>query len=141
MHFLSGDLPIVPIFQRVDLQIQIKQTIFNVSNTLKMKNLCLLSLLIVIAGSCSKSSAESTPSLSDVAIVSEVRYACGPSCDASAWVVKLRDQTWYEPVSLPNDFKINDLAVTVVYKRTGQRSAPGQGTGDEKIEILRIAKR
>ena len=97
----------------------------------------ILSFLII---SCSKKQ-DSSSSTYDQATILQVKYACGASCNATAWIIKTHNGTDYEPVNLPESFKIYELNVTVLYRKTGQRADPGQGTGEEKVEILEIVKR
>jgi len=103
-----------------------------------MKNRLLL-ILAILAGSCSKSSVY--PPAGEEGVVTRLKFACGTSCDATAWALKMGDQRWYEPIDLPDDFRVDDLPVTLTYKKTGLRSAPGEGTGEEKIYVLTIFKR
>ncbi|HRE52842.1 MAG TPA: hypothetical protein PK339_15575 [Flavitalea sp.] len=103
-----------------------------------MKNRLLL-ILAVLALSCSKSSVH-LPS-GEEGVVTRLKFACGASCDAAAWALKMTGERWYEPIDLPEDFRVENLPVRLTYKTTGLRSAPGEGTGEEKIYVLTISKR
>ncbi len=105
-----------------------------------MKTLFILSLLFCLVISCTKSYPDNSH-LSSQAIVTQLKYACGPSCDASVWAVQTAEGRWYEPIDIPLNFKVDHLAVSLVYERTGQHSLAGQGAGEEKIRILQITKR
>lgn len=106
-----------------------------------MKNRMLLAgILYILSSSCSKNQNNSS-SAYDQATILQVKYACGATCNATAWILKTHNGVDYEPVNLPESFKVYDLDVTVLYRKTGQRADPGQGTGEEKVEILEIIKR
>ena len=105
-----------------------------------MKKPVIALLLFFMIGSCTKSAIPDA-SLTGEAVITRVKYACGPYCDAATWAVQFTDQEIYEPIDLPANFQVNELAVTLIYKKTGAHSAPGQGTGEEKIAILHIEKR
>lgn len=105
-----------------------------------MKNsfiVVLCSCLLMAA--CSKSAEELTSS--EAATVYSVKYPCGSTCTAQGWVLHTASGTIYEPTNLPTTFASNELPVSVTFKKTGQRSAPNSGTGEELIIIEHIQKR
>jgi hypothetical protein len=105
-----------------------------------MKNSYLVVLLAALAlTSCSKS-AEELPPIEEATIYS-VKYPCGPACTAQAWILETAGGTTYEPANLPSDFATHELPVEVVYHKTGKRSNPDAGTGEELIIIEQIRKR
>ena len=105
-----------------------------------MKNSCFVVLLsCLLMAACSKPAEELLPS--EEATVFSVKYPCGTACTAQGWILKTATGTTYEPTNLPATFAAHELPVTVVYQKTGQRSAPHSGTGEELIIIERIEKR
>ena len=98
----------------------------------------LLAQLLFI--SCSKSGDE--PNLIyETATISKTKFPCGPACTADAWLLITDNAVSYEPVNLPESYKISQLAVTVVFKKTGYRSNSWEGTGEEKVEVINIVQR
>lgn len=77
----------------------------------------------------------------EAATVYSVKYPCGSTCTAQGWILKTASGTTYEPTNLPGSFASHELSVSVVYEKTGKRSAPNSGTGEELIIIEQIEKR
>ena len=77
-----------------------------------------------------------------IGIVKNVRYACGPSCDASVFSL-LIDSNYYVPNQMLNTtYRIQNLNVIVRYRRTGEYPVQWSGPENmEKIEIISIRKR
>ncbi|HMO34158.1 MAG TPA: hypothetical protein PKE63_12135 [Lacibacter sp.] len=71
-----------------------------------------------------------------------VRYACGPACDAVAFVLEA-DAMLYLPQSpLPESVRVDQLPVRVVFERTGNRAGQWEGPeGLEKVRVLQIRPR
>lgn len=105
-----------------------------------MKNSCIVVLLsCLLMAACSKPAAELLPA--EEATIYSVKYPCGLACTGQGWILSTATGTTYEPTNLPQSFAAHQLPVRVVYKRTGKRSAPHAGTGEELIIIERIEKR
>ena len=108
-------------------------------NLMKNTLLLLLAVLLVFT-SCSKSKDES-PLIYETAIVSKTKFPCGPACTADAWLLVTDRAATYEAVNLPETYKVSDLAVSVAIRKTGSRSNAWEGTGEEKVEIVKIMQR
>ncbi|HTE27382.1 hypothetical protein [Flavitalea sp.] len=106
-----------------------------------MKN-SLLALLLaqLLFISCSKSKDESNL-ISETATISKTKFPCGPACTAEAWLLITDNSVSYEPVNLPDNYKVSQLAVRVTLKKTGSRSNAWEGTGEEKVEVINIVQR
>lgn len=105
-----------------------------------MKNSCIVVLLSCLyLAACTKPAEELLPS--EEAIVYSVKYPCGATCTAEGWILETATGTTYEPTNLPASYAAHQLPVRVVYNKTGQRSAPYSGTGQELIIIKSIEKR
>lgn len=98
----------------------------------------LLAQLVLI--SCSKSR-DLSPLISETATISQTKFPCGPACTADAWVLVTANAVTYEPVNLPDNYKISHLEVSVTLKKTGFRSNTWEGTGEEKVEVINISQR
>ena len=94
----------------------------------------------IVLMSCSKSS-DTTGLISESATVSLTKFPCGPTCTAEAWLLVVDNNTSYEPVNLPEFYKISDLSVRVTLKKTGLKSNTWQGTGEEQVEVIDIVKK
>jgi hypothetical protein len=106
-----------------------------------MKNQVLLTAVIAfLFASCSKQQESVSPTHDDATVL-QVKYACGANCMATTWIIQTVQGSDYEPVNLPEKYKINALGVKVLYRKTGQRSFAGQGLGEEKVEILEISRK
>jgi len=90
--------------------------------------------------SCSKSS-DTSALISESATVSLTKFPCGPTCTAEAWLLVVDNNTSYEPVNLPDSYKISNLTVRVTLKKTGLKSNTWQGTGEEQVEVIEIVKK
>jgi hypothetical protein len=106
-----------------------------------MKN-PLLALLVaqLLFVSCSKSK-DASPLISGAATISSTKFPCGPACTADAWLLVTDNSISYEPVNLPDNYKVSQLAVRVILKKTGSRSNTWEGTGEEKVEVINIVQR
>jgi hypothetical protein len=105
-----------------------------------MKNNFVVVLLAALAlTSCSKSAEEFSPI--EEATIYSVKYPCGPACTGQAWILETASGTTYEPANLHSDFASHELPVEVAYRKTGKRSNPNSGTGEELIIIEQIRKR
>jgi|SRR5688572_3658418 hypothetical protein len=106
-----------------------------------MKN-PILALLVaqLLFISCSKSK-DASPLISESATISKTKFPCGPACTADAWLLVTENSVVYEPVNLPDNYKISELAVRVILKKTGSRAAVWQGTGEERVEVINIVQR
>jgi hypothetical protein len=106
-----------------------------------MKN-SLLAMLVfqLLFISCSKSSDESS-FFSETATISKIKFPCGPACTADAWLLVTENSVAYEPINLPDNYKVSQLAVRVTLKKTGSRSNTWEGTGEEKVEVINIIQR
>ena len=105
-----------------------------------MKNSFIVVLLACLSlAACSKATEELTTS--DEATVYTLKYSCGPSCTGQGWILKTANGSTFEPLNLPASFESHELPVKVTYRRTGKRSAPNAGTGEELIDIEYIEKR
>jgi hypothetical protein len=105
-----------------------------------MKNSCKVVLAACLfLAACTKQAEDFNTS--EAATVYAVKYPCGTACTAQGWVLKTANGTTYEPTNLPPPFAANELLVKVAYKKTGKRSAPNSGTGEELIIINSIEKR
>ena len=105
-----------------------------------MKSNCIVVLLAALAlTSCSKSAEELAPV--EEATIYSVKYPCGPTCTGQGWILQTTTGTTYEPTNLPQGFASHELPVEVAYQKTGKRSAPNSGTGEELIVIMQIKKR
>lgn len=105
-----------------------------------MKNSCIVVLTACLFLTACTKKAEELNAF-EAATVYAVKYPCGTACTAQGWVLKTASGTTYEPTNLPATFAANELPVKIDYKKTGKRSAPNSGTGEELIIIHRIEKR
>lgn len=96
-------------------------------------------LMLLLLMSCSKTQHEAIAN--DDAQVVILKYACGPSCDAQTWAIETKSGTYYEPLNLPDSFALYHLPVKLSFKKTGTYSKPGQGAGNELIQIVGISRR
>ncbi|RYG05164.1 MAG: hypothetical protein EOO02_04385 [Chitinophagaceae bacterium] len=105
-----------------------------------MKN-TLIALLAVqfLLISCSKNQDQSSL-ISETATISKTKFPCGPACTAETWLL-VTDNISYEPVNLPDNYKIAQLPVKVTLKKTGLRSGAWDGSGEEKVEVINIVQR
>ena len=90
--------------------------------------------------SCSKSS-DPSGLISESATISLTKFPCGPACTAETWLLILDNNISYEPVNLPEPYKISNLTVRVTLKKTGLKSNTWQGTGEEQVEVIDIIKK
>src|SRR5687768_13325553 len=106
-----------------------------------MKNTLLLPLAVLLVfTSCSKSKDESAL-IFETAIVSKTKFPCGPTCTADAWLLVTDNAAIYEAVNLPETYKVSQMAVSVAIRKIGSRSNAWEGTGEEKVEIVKITQR
>ena len=103
------------------------------------RNLIVVLSAALYLTACSKSAEEFIAT--DEATIYAVKYPCGPTCTAQAWTIRTSSGVIYEPTNLPKTFEAHDLPVRITYTKTGQRSAPDSGTGEELISIQTITKR
>lgn len=104
-----------------------------------MKGIVYLSVLYVLAASCArdKSCENCTPELTEAMIINSGVVAAD-GCD---WVVRVADTLYYHPESLADEFKQNELPVTVKFELTGDTFHCGlAGTGLPVIKLLEISK-
>jgi hypothetical protein len=105
-----------------------------------MKNSFIVGLVACLSlAACSKATEELTTL--EEATVYTIKYACGPACTGQGWIITTTTGNTFEPLYLPVSFETDELPVKVTYRRTGKRSAPNAGTGEELIEIEHIEKR
>jgi hypothetical protein len=105
-----------------------------------MKNSVMVVLMACLSlAACNKAADELTTS--EEATVYTVKYPCGPACTGQGWILTTTTGSSFEPLDLPAGFETNELPVKVTYRRTGKRSAPNSGTGNELIAIEHIEKR
>ena len=97
-------------------------------------------LMSIVLFSCSKNSDEPAV-IRETATISSTKVPCGPTCTAEAWLLVAGNNVAYEPINLPESFKVAQLEVTVALKKTGLRSDNVNGTGQEKVEVLDISLR
>jgi hypothetical protein len=97
-------------------------------------------LLPAILFSCSKDGVEPAV-IRETATISSTKVPCGPACTAEAWLLVAGNNISYEPINLPESYKIAQLQVTVALKKTGLRSDNVNGTGQEQVEVLDISRR
>jgi hypothetical protein len=102
----------------------------------------LLAVLLVqlLFVSCSKDTAGGD-TFSEPAIIVSTKYPCGPNCSAQGWLLVTSTSFTYEPVNLPESYKVPDLSVQVRLKRTGARSDQWGGTGQEFVQVIDISRR
>ncbi|HTF28214.1 MAG TPA: hypothetical protein VK625_05175 [Flavitalea sp.] len=106
-----------------------------------MKNLTLAFLFAqIFLISCSKKS-DLSGLISETATISSTKFSCGPTCTAEAWLLVVDNNISYEPVNLPDAYKISNLTVRVTLKKTGLISNNWQGTGEEQVEVIDIIKK
>ncbi len=73
------------------------------------------------------------------ATILSARYACGPACSASTFVVKPSgDSSVYLPANLPPAYKVHNLPVIVDFTKTGEFPEQYKGPGVEVIRINNI---
>lgn len=106
-----------------------------------MKNQLLALLLVhLFFMSCSKN-LDGTDTVSEPATIISTKYPCGPNCTAQGWLLVTPSSLSFEPMNLPESYKIPDLTVQVTLKRTGVKSEEGKGTGQEFVEVIDISRR
>lgn len=94
-------------------------------------------VIILIAG-CTKST---LPDVTDVnATILQVKYACGPACDALAYIVKTAANDQLTPINLSQEFRLNNLPVKISYKNTGKFPGAFTAPNYELIEIIQISR-
>lgn len=106
-----------------------------------MKNTLLLLLAVqLLFSSCSKSKEDSVL-VSETATISLSKFPCGPNCTADAWLLVTDHAQSYEPLNLPESFKVSQLAVMVTIRKTGISSNAFDGSNVEKVEVIKIIQR
>lgn len=74
------------------------------------------------------------------ATIIQVRFACGPACDAMCYIIKTSLNELYTPISLREEFRSANLSVKIQFKRTGKFPQPFTAPNHELIEIEKIEK-
>ena len=98
--------------------------------------LLVLSACLIV--SCTKSKEDV---ISDEhSFVYTTRFACGPTCDGQAWMIKTAYGD-FEVINLPPYYQESELPVKVAFQKTGRTAEPGQGTGVELVNLVSITKR
>lgn len=102
----------------------------------------LTAMTAILLLSCSKSNeAPLQVAAEKTASIQTWRYACGPACDAAAWVLVLTDGSSFEAANLPESFHNQNQDVLVRFNKTGKRNSGYAGTGLELVTILGIRKK
>ncbi len=105
----------------------------------KVRLTCLLlGVAGILATGCSKNNQDVTSTIS--ATVVQVRYACGPACDALGFVIKNTSNELFTPISLGSEFRMNNLPVKIRFKYTGKIPERYTAPGYEMIEIIQISR-
>jgi hypothetical protein len=107
-----------------------------------MKNALLIFIVLLANVACKKECDPPVDVLTANATIQRIPYACGPACDAVAWVVVINDtQESYVPRQLADEFKMYNHPVKITFKKTGEKPGMYQGPQLEYIEITAIEHR
>jgi len=99
-------------------------------------NYLLLVVLIIFAMGCRKNNRDGITTTN--ATVMQVKFACGPACDALGFIIKTNANKSFTPIDLGLQFRINNLPVKILYKNTGKLPEPFTAPSYELIEIIQI---
>jgi hypothetical protein len=104
------------------------------------KSFFALCFMLLFFYSCTKTSAEHAL-LPETATISIAKFPCGPACTAETWTLVTDNNVSYEPINLPEPYKVYHLPVKVKLKKTGTKATLWEGTGNELVEVVEIMKR
>jgi hypothetical protein len=91
---------------------------------------------LLVFQACEKKDETGKNELKANGVIKQIKYACGPACDALTYSVKIADYYFVFSSELSPTFKQQDLAVTIRYTKTGRY--PEQWKGPENMEIIDI---
>ena len=95
-------------------------------------------VLIISTIGCNKENRDGISTTT--ATVVQVKYACGPACDAFSFIIRTPANELFTPIDLPQDFRTNNLPVKIRYKNTGKLPIRYAAPGYELIEIVQISR-
>ncbi len=98
----------------------------------------LLGLAIIFVTGCHKNTSNDITTTN--ATVMQVKFACGPACDALGFIIATEGNKSFTPIGLPLAFRINNLSVKIRFKNTGKLPEPYTAPSYEQIELLQISR-